>query len=74
MRQPILIGTTTIRAGQRATVDLDVPDLYTHTGITLPVHVIHGKKEGPVLFLSAALHGDEINGVEIIRRILKDKR
>jgi len=74
MRKPILIGNTTIRAGQRATVDLDVPDLYTHTGITLPVHVIHGKKDGPVLFLSGAIHGDEINGVEIIRRILKNKR
>jgi hypothetical protein len=35
---------------------------------------VHGKKDGPVLFLSAALHGDEINGVEIIRRILKNKR
>jgi len=37
------------------------------------VHVIHGKREGPVLFLSAALHGDEINGVEIIRRVLKHR-
>jgi len=74
MRKPILVGNTTIRAGQRATVDLDVPDLYTHTGITLPVHVIHGRKDGPVLFLSGAVHGDEINGVEIIRRILKSKR
>ncbi|MBF0266486.1 MAG: succinylglutamate desuccinylase/aspartoacylase family protein [Gammaproteobacteria bacterium] len=36
----------------------------------MPVHVIHGKKDGPVLFISAAIHGDEINGVEIIRRIL----
>ena len=74
MRKSILIGGTAIPAGQRATVDLDVPDLYTHTGISLPVHVIHGKKDGPVLFLSGALHGDEINGVEIIRRILKSKR
>ncbi|MEX2353410.1 MAG: succinylglutamate desuccinylase/aspartoacylase family protein [Gammaproteobacteria bacterium] len=74
MRKSIIIGDVTIKAGQRVTVDLDVPDLYTHTGISLPVHVIHGKNEGPVLFLSAALHGDEINGVEIIRRILKDKR
>ncbi len=70
MRNPIVIGGITIKAGQRITVDLDVPDLYTHTGITLPVHVIHGKKPGPVLFLSGAVHGDEINGVEIIRRIL----
>jgi len=74
MRKPIVIGDVTIKPGQRTTVDLDVPDLYTHTGITLPVHVIHGKKDGPILFLSGALHGDEINGVEIIRRILKNRR
>lgn len=73
MRKAIVIGGVSVKAGQRCTVDLDVPDLYTHTGITLPVQVIHGKKAGPVLFLSGALHGDEINGVEIIRRILKNK-
>jgi len=38
-----------------------------------PVYVVHGKKPGPVLFLSGAIHGDEINGVEIIRRILNMK-
>ena len=74
MRKPFIIGGFSIKAGKRATVDLAVPDLYTHTGITLQVHVIHGKKDGPVLLLSGALHGDEINGVEIIRRILKSKR
>jgi predicted deacylase len=39
--------------------------------MTIPVHVVSGKKSGPVLFVSAAIHGDEINGVEIIRRLLK---
>lgn len=39
----------------------------------LPIHIIHGKKEGPRLFISAAIHGDELNGVEIIRRLLKQK-
>jgi predicted deacylase len=74
MRKPITIGGVEIKPGENITVDLKVPDLYTHTGITLPVQVIHGKKDGPILFISAALHGDEINGVEIIRRILRDKR
>jgi hypothetical protein len=35
------------------------------------VLVVHGRRSGPVLFVSAAVHGDEINGVEIIRRLLK---
>jgi len=39
--------------------------------MTMPVHVVKGKKSGPRLFISAAIHGDEINGVEIIRRLLK---
>ena len=74
MREPFLIGDGRVKPGQRASINLQVPDLYTHTGIALPVHVIHGKKDGPVLFLSGAIHGDEINGVEIIRRILKNKQ
>jgi predicted deacylase len=39
----------------------------------MPVKVISGRRAGPVLFVSAAIHGDELNGVEIIRRLLKRK-
>lgn len=60
-----------IAPGKRVTVDLVVGRLYTHTPITMPVHVIHGKKPGPRLFVCAAIHGDEINGVEVIRRLLR---
>lgn len=49
---------------------MPAPKLYTHTDTTIPVQVIRGKKEGPRLFVSAAIHGDEINGIEIIRRLL----
>jgi len=73
VRDSIIIGDVVFKPGDQGTVDLRVPDLYTHTGITLPVYVIHGRLPGPVLFLSGALHGDEINGVEIIRRILHRK-
>ena len=52
-------------------IDLPITDLSTHTPITMPVVVIHGRKPGPCLFVCAALHGDEINGVEIIRRLLQ---
>ncbi len=73
MRSPIKIGGVTIKAGDRQTVDLPIARLYTHTAMSMPVHVIHGKKDGPTLFVSAAIHGDEINGVEIVRRLLKLK-
>ncbi len=67
----ITIGGTTVSPGQRVTVDLPVADLYTSTSLHMPVQVICGRKPGPVLFVSAAVHGDELNGVEIIRRLLK---
>ncbi len=73
MQQPFIIGDTAIHPGTRTTVQLPIASLYTHTTIELPIHVIHGKREGPRLFVSAAIHGDELNGVEIIRRLLKQK-
>lgn len=65
------IGGHTIAAGTRSTVELPVSLLANHIPVTLPIHVIHGSRPGPALFLSAAVHGDEIIGVEIIRRILR---
>ena len=70
---PITIGGITIQPGQRRYVDLPLPPLYTQTSVAMPVHVIHGKLAGPVMFITAAIHGDEINGVEIIRRLLATK-
>ena len=71
MRQPLQINGTQIMPGQRLTVDLPVARLYTHSEMTIPVHVIHSRREGPRLFVSAAIHGDELNGVEIIHRLLQ---
>jgi len=70
-RAPFEIGGQTIAAGERATVDLPVMNLSTHAPMTMPIHVIHGRRAGPVLFVSGAVHGDEINGVEIIHRLLQ---
>ncbi len=72
-QEPFRIGTIDILPGQRHTVHLPVAKLYTHTEMDLTAHVIHGRRPGPTLFVSAALHGDEINGVEIIHRLLKRK-
>ncbi len=67
----VTINGQVIKAGTRCVVDLNLPGFYTHTPIPMPVHVIHGRQEGPRVFISAAIHGDELNGVEIIRRLLK---
>jgi uncharacterized protein len=62
-----------IPAGERRTVDLPMARLYTHSEVTVPVQVVHGRLPGPTLFVSSTIHGDEINGVEIIRRLLRSR-
>lgn len=71
LNKALTIGETTVKPGQRITINLPVADLYTSASLSMPVHVICGRRPGPVLFASAAIHGDELNGVEIIRRLLK---
>ena len=66
------IGPTTIAKGERKTIFLPIAQLYDFTALQIPIHVVRGKEDGPILFLSGALHGDEINGVEIIREIVKE--
>lgn len=66
-----MICGESIAPGTRAAIDLPVPQLYTHTPLTLRVQVVRGKRDGPRLFVCAAVHGDELNGIEIIRRLLR---
>ncbi|MDA1131775.1 MAG: succinylglutamate desuccinylase/aspartoacylase family protein [Proteobacteria bacterium] len=70
-QSPTSLGGVAIAPGRRATVDLPLADLSTHAPVNMSVRVIHGRYAGPRLFICAALHGDEINGVEIIRRVLR---
>ncbi|MEZ6187885.1 MAG: succinylglutamate desuccinylase/aspartoacylase family protein [Planctomycetota bacterium] len=60
-----------VPAGERQLVELHLTRLYTSGDVVIPVHVVHGRQDGPKLFVSAAVHGDEINGVEAIRRLLQ---
>ncbi len=68
---PVTICGTTLQPGERATVDVPATALSTHTEVIMPVHVVHGRRPGPRLFVCAALHGDEINGIEILRRMMR---
>ncbi len=72
-KKTITINGTTFAPGQRGNVNLPVADLYTSTSLSMPVQVINGRRDGPTLFVAAAVHGDELNGVEIIRRLLRRK-
>jgi predicted deacylase len=73
MRSSIEIAGVKVEPGSRQSIDIPLPSFYTHSSVNMPVHVVHGRRPGPVLLVSAAIHGDEINGVEIIRRLLSHK-
>lgn len=68
---PFVINGETVAPGTGKIVDFHLGLTASHAPMTLPVQVVHGRKPGPVLFVSAAIHGDEILGIEIIRRVLK---
>lgn len=70
-RQPFTIGDVTIQAGTSQTVHLPVSVLSDHTPVTMSAHVMRGKNDGPIIFVSAGVHGDEIIGVEIVRRLMR---
>lgn len=72
-RAALEIAGNTIAAGARDTVELPAGQLYTHTPLNIPLQVIHGRRAGPCLVVTAGVHGDEINGAEIIRRLLRQQ-
>lgn len=69
----ITILGTPILPGKRALLNMNIARLHTGTLVDVPVIVERAKKEGPCLLLMAGIHGDEINGVEIVRQIIAKK-
>jgi len=74
MQPAMTMAGSKIKPGQQTTIRVPVARLYTHNELAMPVHVVHGRREGPRLFICGAIHGDEIIGTEIIRRLIKLKR
>jgi predicted deacylase len=68
---PFTFAGQSVSPGRRRHVDLPVGRLPSGTEVALPIEVVHGSRPGPTIWLSGALHGDEIVGVEIIRRVLE---
>ncbi|WP_427977061.1 succinylglutamate desuccinylase/aspartoacylase family protein [Agarivorans sp.] len=66
----MIIAGTEIKPGQQKQIEIPVAKLYTDTKISIPVHITRAKRAGPTVFISAAVHGDELNGIEIIRRLI----
>ncbi|TMU54977.1 succinylglutamate desuccinylase/aspartoacylase family protein [Flagellimonas algicola] len=68
----IAINGEKVAPGQNKLVQIDIARLPTGTLIHIPVHVFNAKKAGPTVLVQAGLHGDEINGVETVRRMLQN--
>ncbi len=67
--EDFVIADQRIAPGEQRRFDLPMAQLYTHTQLEMSIEVMHGRKPGPVLLVCAAIHGDELNGIEIIRRL-----
>ncbi len=69
---PIQLLGVEIYGGQRSELKWSAGESFGGRSLDTPVTVVHGLNRGPVLCLTAAVHGDELNGVEIVRRVMAD--
>jgi len=69
--ETLVIGGVEVSRGETRRIQLPVAKLYTDTELSVPVHIVRGKRAGPTLFVSAAIHGDELNGIEIVHRVIR---
>jgi uncharacterized protein len=72
VNEPITVGQVTVRPGRKVQIELPFAKVVTGATESLPVKVINGRSAGPNIWLSAAIHGDELNGIQIIRRVIRD--
>jgi uncharacterized protein len=69
---PVQIRGVTVPPGGRERVELQAARLATGSPLGIPVEIVHGARRGPRVWLTAAIHGDELNGVEIVRQVLAE--
>lgn len=71
-REITILGETVL-PGDSKTINMEIARLHTMTKLKVPIIVERAKIDGPVVLFSAGLHGDEINGVEIVRQLIVRK-
>lgn len=72
VRDPFAINDHVVEPGKKAQFEIPIARLMSGTEVSLPVQVLHGRRDGPIVWLSGAVHGDELCGVEIVRQILSE--
>jgi predicted deacylase len=68
----ISICNEVIQAGEKANLALKLPDLYSCAPLYMPIKIIHGKNAGPCLLVFSTINGGELNGLEIVNRLVKN--
>jgi len=68
---PITIGKVTVPPGRKMRIELPFAHLPAGTEASLPIAVINGRTSGPNVWVSGGIHGDEINGVEVVRKVMR---
>jgi hypothetical protein len=71
--KPIIILGESILPGESKTIDMEIAKLHNTAELKIPIIVRRSKIDGPVVLFSAGIHGDEINGVEIVRQLITKK-
>src|SRR5690349_16285153 len=66
----LTIADVAIAPGEFKEININIARLPSHTQIDTPIYVSRSMEDGPTLALMAGMHGDEINGMEIVRRII----
>ncbi len=69
----MIINGIRIRPGQTLNIDIAIARLPTHTLIDLPVFIKRAKEDGPVVLISGGIHGDEVNGIVAVRKMLEEE-
>ncbi|MEJ0030297.1 MAG: succinylglutamate desuccinylase/aspartoacylase family protein [Bacteroidota bacterium] len=70
MHKDLTLSDLSLKPGEFREININIARLPSHTQIDTPIYIYRGKEDGPTLALMAGMHGDEINGMEIVRRIL----
>lgn len=69
-RESFAIGSVRVRPGSARELELPITRLVTGADVSLPVRIVHGREDGPTVWIDAAIHGDEVVGIEVVRQVL----
>jgi len=72
LAEPLWLLENEILPGTAHRLAWSATELFEGVPVSTPVLVVNGTKPGPKLCLTAAVHGDELNGIEIVRRVMHD--